>query len=99
MLTETSWNAFPGHTIDGVQSGIGTVHNTMMFDHLEKTVLYGPFHSFPNGILAGQFGVLPVPPWFVSHKSAHRVAKHLFEFEANPSWLKIPQIVFHALQS
>lgn len=99
LLTETSWGAFPGHTIDDVQSGIGTVHNTMMFDHPEKTVLYGPFHPFPNGILAGQFGLLPVPPWFVSHKSAHRVAEHLFEFEANPSWLKIPQIVFHALRS
>lgn len=99
LLSETSWGAFPGHPIDDVQSGIGTVHNTMMFDHPEKTVLYGPFHPFPNGILAGRFGLMPVPPWFVSHKSAHTVAERLFAFEAKPSWLKIPGIVFHALRS
>jgi aldehyde dehydrogenase (NAD(P)+) len=99
LLTETSWGAFPGHSIDDVQSGIGTVHNTMMFDCPEKTVLYGPFHPFPNGIAAGRFGLLPIPPWFVSHKSAHKVAEHLFRFEARPSWLKIPGIVAHALRS
>ncbi len=99
LLTETSWGAYPGHTVDDVQSGIGTVHNTMMFDHPEKTVLYGPFHPFPDGIFAGQFGLLPVPPWFVSHKSANKVAEQLFRFEANPSWLKIPGIVYHALKS
>lgn len=99
LLTETSWGAYPGHTVDDVQSGIGTVHNTMMFDHPEKTVLYGPFHPFPDGILAGQFGLLPIPPWFVSHKSANKVAEQLFKFEARPSWLKIPGIVFHALKS
>jgi aldehyde dehydrogenase (NAD(P)+) len=99
LLSETSWGAFPGHPIDDVQSGIGTVHNTMMFDHPEKSVLYGPFHPFPNGLLAGKFGLLPMPPWFVSHKSAHKVAQQLFWFEAKPSWLKIPGIVFHALRS
>lgn len=99
LLTELPWGAFPGHPIDDVQSGIGTVHNTMMFDRPEKSVLYGPFHPFPRSIAAGRFGMLPVPPWFVSHKSAHKVAESLFAFEAKPSWLKIPGIVMHALRS
>jgi aldehyde dehydrogenase (NAD(P)+) len=99
LMTETSWGAFPGHPIDDVQSGIGTVHNTLMFDHPQKSVLYGPFHPFPSGILAGRFGLMPEPPWFVSHRSAHKVAEQLFRFEANPSWLKIPGIVLHALRS
>lgn len=99
LLTETSWGAYPGHPIDDVQSGIGTVHNTMMFDQPEKSVLYGKFHPFPRSFAAGQFGLLPTPPWFVSHKSAHKVAEHVFQFEVKPSWLKIPAIFFHALRS
>lgn len=99
LLTETSWGAFPGHPIDDVQSGIGTVHNTMMFDQPEKTVLYGQFHPFPRSFVSGRHGLLPTPPWFVSHRSAHKVAEHLFRFEAKPSWLKIPAIFLHALRS
>ncbi|MFC1975663.1 aldehyde dehydrogenase family protein [Chloroflexota bacterium] len=30
-LISPTWGGFPGHTIDDIQSGIGVVHNTLMF--------------------------------------------------------------------
>ncbi len=34
-LGVTTWGAYPGHTLQDVQSGIGTVHNNFMFDFPE----------------------------------------------------------------
>jgi acyl-CoA reductase-like NAD-dependent aldehyde dehydrogenase len=32
LLAQASWGAFPGHTPDDIQSGIGVVHNSLLFD-------------------------------------------------------------------
>lgn len=85
-LGTTPWGAFPGHTLDDVQSGIGSVHNTFLFDRPEKSVIYGPFRVFP------------LPPWFVTHKNAHRVAEKLTMFEADPAWKHVPGILAQALR-
>jgi hypothetical protein len=86
-LGTTPWGAFPGHTLDDVQSGIGSVHNTFLFDRPQKSVIYGPFRVFP------------LPPWFVTHKNAHKVGERLTMFEANPGWAQIPGILAQAIQS
>jgi aldehyde dehydrogenase (NAD(P)+) len=98
LLTETPWGAYPGNTIDKVDSGIGNVHNTLMLNRPQKSIVFGPFHPFPRGLLHG-CGLLPLPPWFVSHRSAHRVGRLLFEFEAKPSLLKLPAIAWNAMRS
>jgi acyl-CoA reductase-like NAD-dependent aldehyde dehydrogenase len=41
----TPWGGFPGHDIYDVQSGIGFVNNTVMFDKPQKTVIRGPFKN------------------------------------------------------
>ena len=41
-----SWGAFPGATIDNVHSGIGTVHNALLIDRPERTIVRGPFRPF-----------------------------------------------------
>ncbi|MEO0603796.1 MAG: aldehyde dehydrogenase family protein, partial [Myxococcota bacterium] len=38
LLPHATWGAFPGHTIDDVQSGIGIVHNALMFSRSERTI-------------------------------------------------------------
>ncbi|MGB6984463.1 MAG: aldehyde dehydrogenase family protein, partial [Candidatus Aquilonibacter sp.] len=35
LLTETTWGAYPGNTIDNVRSGIGVVHNSYLFDRAQ----------------------------------------------------------------
>ncbi len=37
-----------GNTLHDVGSGIGFVHNAMMFDHAEKGVLWGPWLYKPR---------------------------------------------------
>ena len=39
---------YTGNTASNVGSGIGFVHNTMMFDHPEKGVLWGPWVYQPR---------------------------------------------------
>jgi len=38
-----SWGAFPGETLEEVESGIGVVNNYLLYDYVEKTVFRTPF--------------------------------------------------------
>jgi acyl-CoA reductase-like NAD-dependent aldehyde dehydrogenase len=84
-LVVTTWGAYPGHPLDDIKSGIGVVHNTMMFDKPQKTVVWGPFTMFPK------------PPWFVTHKNGHAVAQRITKFEYRPSFWKVPGIALKAM--
>jgi acyl-CoA reductase-like NAD-dependent aldehyde dehydrogenase len=85
QLTQTPWGAFPGNPLNDIQSGRGFVHNTLLFDRPERTLVYGPFRPHPR------------PPWFVTHKRADKVGRRLVEFQYRPSWLKLPGIALQAL--
>lgn len=97
LVTTCPWGAFPGHTLDDVQSGIGTAHNTFMLEDTERVVVQQPWRPFPRGLVSGQFSLLPRPPWFITHKRQDRVGKLLTEFQYKPSWFKLPAIFYHAL--
>ncbi|MFG2658374.1 hypothetical protein [Streptomyces sp. NPDC048425] len=61
-LTATAtWGAFPGHTLDDVQSGIGVVHNALLLDGPERTVVRGPFRPAPRSLLHGEMSLYPNP--------------------------------------
>ncbi len=99
LLPTATWGAYPGHTHDDIGSGIGTVHNALMFDFPEKTVVHAPFHPFPRALWNGQFHLSPKPPWFVTHRRAHTVGKRLTRFAAEPGWRHMPGILGAALRS
>ena len=80
------WGGHSSATLKDVQSGIGFVHNTPMLEGIEKTVLRGPLT------------VSPKPPWFVTHKQAHKVGERLVRFEAAPGWLQVPGIALTAMR-
>lgn len=82
----TTWGASPGHTPYDIQGGVGVVYNTFMFDEPQESVIYGPFHMRPK------------PAWFVTHKSAHKLASILTRFEAHPRWSLLPQLMWHTLR-
>jgi hypothetical protein len=84
-LVTTPWGAPPGHPLTDIQSGNGVVHNTLMLEHTQKTVVHSPFRAFPR------------PPWFVRHKTAHRVGRAMMAFEASPSVTKLPGLLAAAL--
>ncbi len=80
----TTWGAYPGHTFQDIQSGIGVVHNSNLFDKPEKSVIYGPFKVFPR------------PPWFVTNRQTHNIAPALVNFELNPGLANLSKIVWYA---
>lgn len=97
LMTACPWGAFPGHTLDNVQSGIGTVHNTFMLEGVERTVVEAPFRPFPRSAMAGSPTLLPRPPWFITNRRQHEVGRLLTLFQYQPGWLKLPRIFLNAL--
>ncbi len=98
LMARAPWGAFPGHTLDDVVSGVGFVHNALLFDRPERTIVRGPFRPFPRSILAREMTLLPKPPWFVTNRTQDRVGRLLTAFEYRPSWLKLPRIFVNALR-
>ncbi|MEU2237597.1 aldehyde dehydrogenase, partial [Streptomyces vietnamensis] len=93
-----TWGAYPGHTLDDVQSGIGIVHNALLLDHTERTVVTGPFRPAPRSVLLGDTTISPKPPWFVTNTTAARTGRLLTEFAANPRWQDLPALFASALR-
>ena len=98
LLSQLPWGAYPGHTLEDVQSGMGWVHNTKLFDRPQKSVLYGPFYAYPRSMTKGAMTMLPKPPWFVLNKQGHNVQRRFtdFEFDRNPA--RIPGILADAMR-
>lgn len=97
LSPQATWGAFPGHTLDDVQSGIGVVHNAFMFEKPERTVVEAPFTPFPRNLLRLSFTLLPRPPWFVTNRRGDVLGKLLVDFQHRPSFAKIPRIFANAL--
>ena len=85
-LGATTWGAYPGHTLDDIQIGIGVVHNTYLLESVEKSVMKGPFVCSPK------------PPWFVTHSNAHQVARKMIALEHSPSYWKVPGVALKAFK-
>jgi aldehyde dehydrogenase (NAD(P)+) len=98
LIARAAWGAYPGHTYTDVQSGIGVVHNALMFDKPLKTVVSAPFHPFPRSVRAGEYTLFPKPPWFLSNKTSESTARKLTEFAAAPSVAKLPALFASALR-
>jgi acyl-CoA reductase-like NAD-dependent aldehyde dehydrogenase len=98
-LATASWGAFPGNTIADVGSGIGIVHNAYLFDKPQKTVVRAPFAPFPRSLANGERTLLPVPPWFVTHRRAAAVGRELFAYTAKPSVLRMAATVLAAMRA
>lgn len=80
------WGAAPGHTLDDIQSGVGWVHNSLLFDRPHKSVVRGPFR------------VRPRPPWFVTHRTVHQMGPALLRLELEPGLARVPGVVWPALR-
>jgi aldehyde dehydrogenase (NAD(P)+) len=93
------WGAFPGHDVADVQSGIGVVHNALLIDSPERTILTGAFRPFPRSIAGGEFSLFPKAPYFVTSRSATSTGKALVWFAKKPSWLRLPAVFAQAFRA
>jgi acyl-CoA reductase-like NAD-dependent aldehyde dehydrogenase len=98
LTPHATWGAFPGHTLSEVQSGIGVVHNALLLDNTERTVVTGPFRPSPRSVLHGEKSISPKPPWFVTHKTAATTGRRLTAIAIRPRWRALPAIFTSALR-
>jgi len=85
-LVNSTWGAFPGHPSHDIQSGQGVVHNGLLLDHPQKSIVRAPFI------------MKPTPAWFTDHKNNLALGRRMTRFEAAPRWWKIPAIAITALK-
>lgn len=98
LVTRAPWGAAPGHTTDDVGSGIGFVHNSMLFDRPQKAVAWGPFYNFPRNLLHGEIHMSPRPPWFVTNKSGGVTSRLLTHYAMDGKLRRLPGIFASALR-
>ncbi|WP_278260828.1 aldehyde dehydrogenase family protein [Nocardia sp. AG03] len=98
LTPRASWGAYPGHTLDDIQSGVGVVHNAFLLDDVERTVVRGPFRPAPRSVLGGEFATTPKPPWFVSNKTGTGTGRKLTEFYGDGKIRRLPGIFVSALR-
>ena len=99
FLTATaSWGAFGRSELNQVQSGTGIVHNALLLDGPERTVIRGPFRPLPRSLVSGEPSMAPRPPWFVTNRTAATTAQALTEFAARPGWARLPKVLASALR-
>jgi hypothetical protein len=84
-LTSPPWGAYPGATLQNIQSGLGNVHNTFLLDQIEKTVLEGPLVNFPK------------PVWFPSHRNSVQVATRLVQLYHRPNLINLTRLFASAI--
>ncbi|MFT4215230.1 MAG: aldehyde dehydrogenase family protein [Microbacterium sp.] len=101
FLTPTAtWGAFPGGTIDDAPSGMGVVHNAFLLDHVERTLVRGPFRPFPRSVRSAVRGaglsVLPKPPWFVTSRTGTAVCEGFTRFRIDGDWAKMSLVLAKA---
>mgnify|MGYP002777168819 CR=1 FL=1 len=80
-----TWGAFSGNPLEDVRSGRGVVHNTYLFDHPQKSVVYAPFR------------IVPMPLWFPRHPKLLALGKSFTRVMAKPSLDRIMQLLLQSL--
>ena len=86
LTAAAPWGGYPGATLTRVESGMGVVHNAMLIDQTEKTVVTGPFRPLVRSLGTGQSSLMPKPAWFVTNRAAATTARRLVAFVAKPGW-------------
>ncbi|MFS0892603.1 aldehyde dehydrogenase family protein [Microbacterium sp. 179-I 3D3 NHS] len=110
FITPTlTWGAFPGGTLGDVGSGIGVVHNALLLDRVERSVVRGPFRPFPRWIGgslrhplsrgSSRGTILPTPPWFVSSRTGAAVSEGLTRHRADGGTLGLIATLLRALRA
>ncbi|WP_144794608.1 aldehyde dehydrogenase family protein [Microbacterium paludicola] len=104
FITPTlTWGAFPGNTVQDVGSGIGVVHNALLLDAVERSVLRGPFRPMPRSLPVlnggGRFTILPTPPWFVTARTGAAVSEGLTRFRATGGVVGLVKTLLQALRA
>jgi hypothetical protein len=82
-MTITPWGAYPGHEMHDIQSGMGKVHNPLMFEQAEKSVIRAPFISIPD-------------PYVAHAKRSYRYFRQDTRYQHEPGVLNLIKLLWAA---
>jgi aldehyde dehydrogenase (NAD(P)+) len=98
LTAAAPWGGYPGASLTRVESGIGVVHNALLIDQTEKTVVTGPFRPLVRSLGTGQSSLMPKPAWFVTNRTAATTARRLVAFVAKPGWSRAVAVFWSAVR-
>ncbi|KAB8030641.1 NAD-dependent aldehyde dehydrogenase [Fluviispira multicolorata] len=85
-FASTTWGAYPGHTLEDIQSGIGIVHNGYLLDFPEKSIVEAPFIVWPK------------PVWFYNNKNIRKIGEKLIKFEYSQNAFDFLKLILSAVK-
>jgi aldehyde dehydrogenase (NAD(P)+) len=80
------WGAFPGATIEDARSGIGFVHDALMLEGIEKSVVRQSARPFPK------------PVYFPTHATGDVLGRRMVQLEARGRLRHLPGVVLAGLR-
>lgn len=98
FLSQCAWGAYPGHEPNDIGSGTGFVHNVLMFDKPEKSIVRWSFAPSHRAFLRGEFHLSPKPVYFVTNRQAHRIGERLIDYCDTESAADLGRVVSAALR-
>jgi aldehyde dehydrogenase (NAD(P)+) len=98
LLARCPWGAFPGNAPSDIGSGIGVVHNALMFARAQKSVARGPFAPSHRTLGKGELHLAPKPVFFVSNSQMHKVGEYLVDYAASGKTKDMFKVVGAALR-
>ncbi len=97
FISQCAWGAQPGHSPQDIQSGTGVVHNSLMLDRTEKSVVRGPFAPSPRTFAKGEFHIGPKQVYFPTNKTAHKTGELLVEYSDKPTKVNLAKVAISAV--
>jgi len=98
LLARCPWGAFPGNDPSDIGSGVGVVHNALMFSRAQKAIARGPFAPSHRTLGKGEFHLAPKPVFFLSNSQMHRVGEYLVDYAASGKTSDMLKVVGAALR-
>jgi ABC-type Fe3+ transport system substrate-binding protein len=98
LQSKCSWGAFPGNTPADIGSGVGVVHNTLMFSKPQKSVARAPFAPVHRTLTKGEFHIAPKPVYFVTNRQAHQTSERLIDYLLSGKTSDLVRVVGHAVR-
>mmetsp|Transcript_9731 Transcript_9731/g.35647 ORF Transcript_9731/g.35647 Transcript_9731/m.35647 type:complete len:674 (+) Transcript_9731:213-2234(+) len=86
-ISKLMWGAFPGNTPEDIQSGVGVSHNTLFFDHPQKSVMRVPWRVYPT------------PLWLHDGVNTEALGLAAMKYFAYQKWADLIVLLFQALRN
>jgi len=98
FMPRCTWGAYPGHHRTDIQSGTGFVHNALMFDRAQKSVVRGPFATGERAWSKGEVHMAVKPIYFVTNRQANVMGERLIAYMDSGSKVDIARIASAAIR-